>query len=170
MNYELALKVVGAGRRARPKEANMNNNFEEKLFTAAKCGLEARIPSEPSSEALAVVKACAAKQARHIRFIRAVRRIAVMTAPLAACAALVVMTIFGNHPLEVQAGEGINLKPLAALIALTTVVSDYDADVSPDSSLLLTDVEYNSDFASLTASIVQMQDSACLLNHAITQN
>ena len=148
----------------------MNKNFEEKLFTAAKRGLEARIPSEPSDEALTVVKACAAKEARHVRFVRAVRRIAVMTAPLAACAALIVMTMLGDHPLETPVGEGINSKPLAALIALTTVVADYDADVSADSSLLLTDVEYNSDFDSLTASIVQMQDSACLLNHAITQN
>ncbi len=148
----------------------MNDNFEAKLFTAAKRGLEARISSEPSAESLTVIRASAGKQAHHVRFVRAVRRIAVMTAPLAACAALVVMTMLGNHPIETPVGEGINLQPLAALIALTTVVSDYDADASADSSLVLTDVEYASDFDSLTASIVQMQDSACLLNHAITQN
>ncbi len=148
----------------------MKANFEEKLFTAAKRGLQARIPSEPSDESLAVIMACAAKQAHHIRFVCAMRRFAVMTAPLAACAALVVMTMLGNHPLETQVGEGINLKRLAALIALTTVVADYDADVSTDSSLLLMDVEYRFDFDSLSESIVQMQDSAYLLNHAITQN
>lgn len=148
----------------------MNTNFEEKLLTAADRGLKARLPSEPSGEALAFVKACAAKQARHVRFLRAVRRIAVVTAPLAACAALVVMTMHGNHPIEIPAGEDVNLKPLAALIALTTVVTADDASDESGSFFISTRADGTLDFDSLTASIIQMQDSACLLNHVIAQN
>lgn len=148
----------------------MNNNLENKIGEVAARGLHARISAVPSAASLAVVKACAAQFARRVRIRRALRRFTVVSAPLAACAALVLMTMSGPSQLESQGAEGDNLKPLVALVALTTVVADYDVASTTDSEIAMKDVVYQSDFDSFVESIVQMQDSACLLNLASAQN
>lgn len=148
----------------------MNNTLETKICEVAARGLQARIPSAPSVASLAIVGACAIQQARHVRIMRTLRCFAVVSAPVAACAALVLMTLSGPPPIAPQHEADYNLKPLVALVALTTVVADYDATSAVDLGLVMKDVVYDSDFDSFVESIVQMQDSACLLDHAITQN
>ncbi len=81
------------------------------------------------------------------------------------------MTMSGSPQLQLEppSEEGYNLKPLVALVALTTVVADYDSTLATDSGLVMKDFVYESDFDSFVESIVQMQDSACILDYAIAQ-
>jgi len=152
------------------KEEQMNNDLDTRICEGAARGLEARICGVPSATSLGVVKACAVKQARHVRLWRVWRRLAVVSAPLAACAALVLMTLSNPAQLETPTEEGYNLKPLVALVALTTVVEDYDASAATNSNVVMKDVVYESDFDSFVQSIVEMQDSACFLNYTIAGN
>src|SRR5690606_20175196 len=109
----------------------------------------------------AVLATHAAARARRIRLMRTLRRLAVAVAPIAACAAIMVLHSGGMMRQDPSASDGV--RPMAALVALATVVTEgYDDFFVQDDGG--TDVEFGSDFDTFAESIVLMQESPCCLN------
>ena len=149
----------------------MNRDFEKRLCDSAERGLKNRLSGQPSEQAIAVVREAGRSYARRIRFRRAFMRLSGVLVPVAACAAVMFMTMdTANVNVKTAPGglSGKQFNPMAALVAFTTVVVDFDASAVDDLDVVLTDVEDPSDVASFADSVVLMQESACVLDDAGT--
>ena len=140
----------------------MNDTFEDRLCELARQGLERRLDGDVAPDATAAIMAHAAAHARRVRLLRALRRAAVAAAPIAACVALVFL--HSGAGVRPAPPESDGVRPMAALVALATVVTEGDAEYLPQDGVA-TDVEFGSgsDFDAFAESVVLMQESACCL-------
>ena len=138
----------------------MNDTFEDRLCELARQGLERRLDGAVSPGAAAAIAAHAAVRARRVRLLRALRRAAVAAAPVAACAALVFL--HSGAGVRPAPPESDGVRPMAALVALATVVTEGDAEYLPQDGVAA-DVDFGSgsDFDAFAESVVLMQESAC---------
>ena len=136
----------------------MNDTFEDKLCELARQGLERRLDGAVAPGAASAIAAHAANRARRIRLLRSFRRVAIAASPIAACAALVFLHSGAMVRTHSPAPDGV--RPMAALVALVTVVTEGEAgDGDPEG--LVADVEFGPDFDAFSDGIVLMQESAC---------
>jgi len=146
----------------------MNDDFEKKLCDGAERGLKNRFSELPSVKAMDAVRDAGRRYARRIRFRRAFMRLSGVLVPVAACLAVVFLTM-DTPNVKTSPGDvsGKKFNAMAALVAFTTMVVDFDSSEVADLDVVLTDVEAPSDVKSFADSVVLMQESACVLDDAL---
>ena len=141
----------------------MNENFDKNICDVAKRGFASRYRSEASPAAVAAVLVVARRRTRRVRLMRSIRHLSAVLVPVAACGALVFLTMDAPVRQSAPGERKIDLGSMTALVALTTLVSDYDATSVTNADIVLADMEYGSDLDSFADNLVLMQDSACVM-------
>ena len=141
----------------------MNEDFDKNICEAAERGLTSRYRSEASPAAVEAVMVAVRRRARQVRLMRSIRHLSAVVVPAAACAAFIFMTLDAPVRPSVSGERKIELGSMTALVALTTLVSDYDATSVTNADVVLADMEYGSDLDSFADNLVLMQDSACVM-------
>ncbi len=144
-----------------------NDSDEQKICTAAGRGLGACLAPAPAPATVLAIRAAAVAHARRVRVWRTLRPSAVAAA--AACVAMMMAIRHQPEPV-VEVGAERDYGSYVALTALTTMVGDWDASGDADDWMLSPAVGRGSDFDAFSASLLLMQDSACLINGALALN